>query len=167
MGLGRVISVWVVVCLAFLMIVSTIAVVVHQLAQMGPDLPRYQVTISEKIRALAQAMTHWGPAGKATQAFEQLSHELSQVAQPLSQPAPPQSPLINGEPKPVVVEIARGNNDAIAVLVGFLSPLVDPLLKTGLVAVFVIFILLQREDLRDRLIRLLGSGDLQRTNGSS
>jgi predicted PurR-regulated permease PerM len=37
------------------------------------------------------------------------------------------------------------------------------MLKTGLVAVFVIFILLQREDLRDRLIRLLGSDDLQRS----
>ena len=33
----------------------------------------------------------------------------------------------------------------------------------GLVIVFVIFILLQREDLRDRLIRLAGVSDLQRT----
>jgi hypothetical protein len=93
-------------------------------------------------------MIHWGPVGKATQTFEQLSHELNQVTQPLAQSAPAQSPLGNDEPKPVVVEIARGSKDAITLLIGFLSPLVDPVLKTGLVGVFVIFILLQREDLR-------------------
>jgi predicted PurR-regulated permease PerM len=47
-GLGRVISVLTVACLAFLLIVSAIVVVVHQLAQMGPDLPRFQVTTHRK-----------------------------------------------------------------------------------------------------------------------
>jgi predicted PurR-regulated permease PerM len=65
-GLGRVISVLVAACLAFLLIVSTIAVVVHQLAQMGPDLPRFQVTISDKIRALGQVPAHLGSGWKGS-----------------------------------------------------------------------------------------------------
>ena len=43
------------------------------------------------------------------------------------------------------------------------GPLVKPIATAGLVLVFVIFMLLQREDLRDRIIRLVGSGDVART----
>src|SRR5439155_5357474 len=38
-----------------------------------------------------------------------------------------------------------------------------PLAAGGLVVVFVIMILLEREDLRDRVLRLAGRGDLHRT----
>ena len=44
-----------------------------------------------------------------------------------------------------------------------ITPLVHPLAMTGIVVIFVIFILLQREDLRNRLIRLAGAHDLQKT----
>jgi hypothetical protein len=47
-----------------------------------------------------------------------------------------------------------------------ISPLVHPLATTGIIIIFVIFILLQREDLRNRLIRLAGSSDLQRTTAA-
>jgi hypothetical protein len=47
-----------------------------------------------------------------------------------------------------------------------ISPLVHPLATTGIIIIFVIFILLQREDLRNRLIRLAGSNDLQRTTAA-
>src|SRR6202012_328433 len=45
-------------------------------------------------------------------------------------------------------------------------PLVSPLATTGINVIFVIFILIQREDLRNRLIRLAGSKDLQRTTAA-
>jgi predicted PurR-regulated permease PerM len=44
-----------------------------------------------------------------------------------------------------------------------ISPVVTPLSTTAIVLIVTIFILLQREDLRDRLIRLFGSSDLNRT----
>jgi hypothetical protein len=47
-----------------------------------------------------------------------------------------------------------------------ISPLLHPLATTGIIIIFVIFILLQREDLRNRLIRLAGSRDLQRTTAA-
>jgi hypothetical protein len=44
-----------------------------------------------------------------------------------------------------------------------IQPLLDPLTTLGLILLFVIFFLLERESLRDRVIRLVGSHDLQRT----
>ncbi len=44
-----------------------------------------------------------------------------------------------------------------------IGPLISPLATAGIVIVFVIFMLLKREDLRDRLIRLTGSRGLPRT----
>ena len=42
------------------------------------------------------------------------------------------------------------------------GPLVAPIATAGLVVVFVIFMLLQREDLRDRVLRLVGARDVAR-----
>ncbi len=47
-----------------------------------------------------------------------------------------------------------------------ITPLIHPLTTTGIVIIFVIFILLQREDLRNRIIRLAGAHDLQRTTAA-
>ena len=40
---------------------------------------------------------------------------------------------------------------------GLFGPLIGPVSTAAIVVVFVIFMLLQREDLRDRLVRLLGA----------
>jgi predicted PurR-regulated permease PerM len=42
----------------------------------------------------------------------------------------------------------------------YLSPALSPFATLGIIFVVAIFVLLQREDLRDRLIRLAGAGDL-------
>ena len=55
---------------------------------------------------------------------------------------------------------------ALESLRALISPLLHPLATTGIIIIFVIFILLQREDLRNRLIRLAGSYDLQRTTAA-
>ena len=47
-----------------------------------------------------------------------------------------------------------------------LRPLAAPFTTTGIVVIFLIFFLFQREDLRDRFIRLLGSEDLERTTAA-
>ena len=47
-----------------------------------------------------------------------------------------------------------------------MRPLVSPLTTTGIVVVFLIFFLFQREDLRNRFIRLTGTGDLERTTAA-
>src|SRR3981081_952077 len=67
---------------------------------------------------------------------------------------------------PVPVEVRQPDPGALESLQSLISPLLHPLATTGIIIIFVIFILLQREDLRNRLIRLAGSHDLQRTTAA-
>jgi predicted PurR-regulated permease PerM len=64
------------------------------------------------------------------------------------------------------VEVLQSDPRALESLRSLIAPLVSPLATTGIIVIFVIFILIQREDLRNRLIRLAGSGDLQRTTAA-
>ena len=67
---------------------------------------------------------------------------------------------------PLQVEVRQPDPGALESLRTLISPLLHPLATTGIIIIFVIFILLQREDLRNRLIRLAGSSDLQRTTAA-
>ena len=64
------------------------------------------------------------------------------------------------------MEVLQPDPGALQSLQSLISPLLHPLATTGIIIIFVIFILLQREDLRNRLIRLAGSHDLQRTTAA-
>ena len=64
------------------------------------------------------------------------------------------------------MEVLQPDPGALQSLQSLISPLLHPLATTGIIVIFVIFILLQREDLRNRLIRLAGSHDLQRTTAA-
>ena len=63
----------------------------------------------------------------------------------------------------VPVTIESGPPSAFSLLHQFLGPVLAPFETVGIVIVVSIFVLLQQEDLRDRLIRLFGSSDLHRT----
>src|SRR4029453_9583311 len=76
------------------------------------------------------------------------------------------SPNAPGPPTPVPVEVRQPDPGALESLRTLISPLIHPLATTGIIIIFVIFILLHREDLRNRLIRLAGSYDLQRTTAA-
>src|SRR3954470_14466344 len=72
--------------------------------------------------------------------------------------------LSNGtQEHPVVVELASPNPSVLAVARAVIEPVLGPLETTVIVLIVAIFILMQREDLRDRFIRLFGSTDLHRT----
>ena len=61
------------------------------------------------------------------------------------------------------VEIHQPEPTAVQLAERIVTPVVEPLSTTAIVLIVSIFILLQREDLRDRMIRLFGSSDLHRT----
>ena len=67
------------------------------------------------------------------------------------------------EPDPIPVQIRQPDPAPLQMLQTIVGPLIQPLATTGIVIVLVVFMLLKREDLRDRFIRLFGTGDLHRT----
>jgi predicted PurR-regulated permease PerM len=157
-----------VVVLAFALIFAMGSVLASQLTQLAGDLPRYQSTISEKIQLFRDTT-----AGRGT--LERASGMLKDLSKELDKPKDTASALGNGAlvaPKaaapltPVPVEVLQPDPSAMESLQSLISPLLHPLATTGIIIIFVIFILLQREDLRNRLIRLAGSHDLQRTTAA-
>src|SRR6185437_12442357 len=68
--------------------------------------------------------------------------------------------------RPIPVEVRQPDPGALQVLAALIEPLIHPLTTTGIVVIFVIFILLQQSDLRNRLVRLAGAKDLHRTTAA-
>jgi hypothetical protein len=91
-----------------------------------------------------------------------LSAELSASSNSLA----PQSATGTASGPPVPVEIKQPQAAPLQVLRDVVGPLLPALAATGLVGLFAMLILLQREDLRGRLLRLAGVGDLERTTAA-
>ncbi len=84
---------------------------------------------------------------------------------------PPPPPFVWGQKihpqnKPIPVEVKQPDPGALQTLVALIAPLIHPLTTTGIVIIFVIFILMQSQDLRNKMIRLAGARDLQRTTAA-
>jgi predicted PurR-regulated permease PerM len=150
-----------VVILAFALIFAMGSLLATQLTQLAGDLPRYQSTISDKIQSFRETTASRGTLERASGMLKDLSKELDK-------PKDAGSALGTKAPTltPVPVEVRQPDPGALESLQSLISPLLHPLATTGIIIIFVIFILLQREDLRNRLIRLAGSHDLQRTTAA-
>ena len=152
-----------VVLLAFAFIFAMGSLLATQLTQLAGDLPRYQSTISEKIQSFRDTKAGRGTLERASDMLKDLGKELDKPRDAASSSIVPNAP---GPQTPVPVEVRQPDPGALESLRTLISPLVHPLATTGIIIIFVIFILLQREDLRNRVIRLAGSYDLQRTTAA-
>lgn len=159
----RPLAVIVAVLFAFAVIFSLGALMVSQVNQLAGDLPRYQTTLREKIQSLRGAATGTGTLERASEVLQELGKELDKPNRSTSFPTPATPDAAN---RPIPVEVRQPDPGALQTLVALISPLIHPLTTTGIVIIFVVFILMQREDLRNRLIRLAGARDLQRTTAA-
>lgn len=89
------------------------------------------------------------------------------VAQQGASPAAPGAKAAGavGPQKPVPVEVVD-NKGPIEALAALISPLMHPLATTAMIVIFVAFILAQREDLRNRFVKLVGGRDIPRTTAA-
>ena len=163
--LGRVPAVTLTVLIAFLALLGFAAIIVQEVSSLAQQLPEYRSNLETKIRSLPELVPGGGVFGRLTSMVQELGRELKQTQTQNSMPTSDR-PAIGGSPpestKPVPVEIQRPQFEPLQIVQGIVGPLLPPLALAGLVIVFVIMILLEREDLRDRLLRLAGR-DLHRT----
>jgi predicted PurR-regulated permease PerM len=156
-----------VVVLAFAAILGVGALIGTQLAHLAQNLPGYQTNITEKIHSLRDTTTRKGVVGRAAATLSDLGEEITKstsgTAGSTTTNEPAVLPPSAQQQKPVPVEIRQSNSTPVQLILQVAGPLLQPLATAGIVVVFVIFFLLQREDLRDRFIRLAGARDLQRT----
>jgi len=162
----RVLSVIGVVLLAFLLISAIGGVIATQINQLAGDLPRYQSTMRDKIKSLRGTTATSSTLERAADVLQDLGKELDKPRD-ASPPTPrAQAPAPGQEARPIPVEVRQPPPSALETVAALIAPLLKPLTTTGLTIIFVVFILLQREDLRNRVIKLAGSHDLQKTTAA-
>ena len=158
----RTISVLVVVFIGFSIIFSLGGLMVSQATRLAAKLPGYQQTLSEKIESLRGLMGGSGTLEQASTVLKELKTEL-QHRDAAGRPADSElTRQPSDKPTPIPVEVRQPDPGALSTFGAIIQPLISPLTTTGIVVIFVVFVLLQREDLRNRLVRLAGSADIQR-----
>ena len=155
----RAISVIGVVLLAFSIIFAIGGVIATQMTQLAGELPRYEFNMRAKIQSLRGTAAANNTLERAADVLQDLGKELNKPKERLSAPIA----LPGQDARPIPVEVRQPPPTALESIAALISPLLHPLMTSGIVIIFVIFTLLQREDLRNRLIKLAGSHDLQKT----
>jgi predicted PurR-regulated permease PerM len=164
--MGRLAAVTLTVLIAFLVMLGFAAVVVQELSSLARQIQEYRSNLEAKIRSLPEVVPGGGVAHRLTSMVRELGRELTQSETQTAKSADDRSTLGTSqtEPaKPVPVEIQRPAFEPLQIVQSIVGPLLQPLAMAGLVIVFVVMILLERENLRDRLLRLAGRRDLHRT----
>jgi predicted PurR-regulated permease PerM len=164
--LPRAVAVPIVVVVAFLVLFGLGSVIVSQVTQLAERLPAYQVTMHQKILSLKSATTA-GPLERAADILQGLGKELNRPETKAPTRGPSAAPAPEAEAaRPIPVAVRPPPPTALESITSLIAPLLHPLATVGVVIIFVVFILFQREDLRNRLIKLAGSHDLQKTTSA-
>ena len=161
-GLGHAVSVVVTVALASALVAVIAGVVGYQVLQLINSLPQYQQNIEQKIQTVQDAPS--GPINRLRAVFK----AIEQGGPPINGGA------ADGEASPSGVDAGPGADVLVPAgvepgspatptmtpmsILGYVAgTTLGPLASAGIVMVLVLFILLEREELRTRLLRLLGS----------
>ena len=155
----RVVAVVFSVGLALAIIGGVGALLGSQIVEVAGDLPLYQTTIEKKVDVLRNATL--GRIAEVASRFRGTLGQAGQISPPPASPAGEQA--ARPEQTPVPVEVRRPPPDPVALATRILTPVLHPLAAAAIIFIVAIFILLQQDDLRDRVIRLFGSRDLHRT----
>ncbi len=168
--IGRIAAVLLVVVMIFTATGAAGWMLTRQLVDLATKLPEYKVNIVTKLHAFQT------PKNGAFTKFSQTVDELKKELPGGSAPAIPTITQETGKPRTAVSSPPNAPTEAVSVKVvetskanvfelvqTIITPLLGPLGTAALVLVLVIFMLFEREDLRNRLIRLIGQGRISAT----
>ncbi len=144
-GINRVVAVAVTVIVAFAILGGMLYVVFAQLSDLARELPQYRAQLIHNASRVNGVLR--GGVGRVSTFVAELTRDLNRGA-----------PVVHHVPQVEVVEPPPGSLKALRQV---FMPLAGPIATTAVVIVFVIFMLLRFSDLRDRIIRLLGSRNLR------
>ncbi len=168
--IGRIAAVLLVVALIFTATGAAGWVLTRQLVDLATKLPEYKGNITSKLHAFQTPKN--GAFTKFSQTVDDLKQELPGGSAPpvpvITQEAGKPETAVASPPNPPpqamsvrVVETSKAN--PLELIQTIITPLLGPLGTAALVLVLVICMLFQREDLRNRLIRLVGQGRISAT----
>jgi len=149
-GLRRVPAVLITVVLTFLIIGLVGWIVGAQIHALAQELPTHRKEIDAKIAGLRGDGE--GTIAKLLEMFREIKKGEPKVEAPAAPAA-----------KEMVVVAQSPETSSLELLITAAGPVLEPLAQAGLIVILVIFMLIQREELRNRLIGLLGHGQLTGT----
>jgi predicted PurR-regulated permease PerM len=155
--LGRVPSVLLAVILGLSVVLAIGGVIGSQIATLSTDLPQYASTMEKKVSSVRDFTI-----GRLSQLADKVGRQNEKPGLPSnasSSSSPQTSP--SGAPAPAAAQ-APGSSP-LELVERYISTVLSPFATLGIVFIVAVFALLQKEDLRDRLIRLVGSDDIHRT----
>jgi len=168
--IGRIAAVLLVAALIFTGFAATGWLLTRQLVDLATKLPDYKVNIVTKLQAIRL------PEGGAFAAFsktvEELKNELpggtgaGALPTVVQEPGRPETAVIAPPPPPPAVPVKvveTSPSKPMELIQTMIAPVLGPLGTAALVLLLVIFMLLEREDLCNRLIRLVGQGRISAT----
>ena len=153
-GLPMIASVLTTVTLAFAAIGVFALVVAGQFGDLAQELPKFQGNIVQKLEALQDTGPENGLVARLSRMVAEINSQIAQVV--------PDTGATSGTDGPLAVEVIE-KRGVFATLRDLVLPLISPVATAGLVIVVVVFMLLERGELRDRFIRLVGANDINRT----
>jgi predicted PurR-regulated permease PerM len=157
--MGQLPSIFIAVLFALAALLAVGALIGAQLVQLAGALPQYQEAIEQKIETVQEKTV-----GRADSLMSSAASALQRMAPVRPAPPRPTGRAARNAPQvPQQVEVHEPAPTPVQLAQRALTPAIAPIETTFIVLVVTIFILLQREDLRDRLISLFGSRDLHRT----
>lgn len=153
-GLPMLASVLAAVTLAFALIGTFVLVVAGQIGELAQELPTFQGNIIAKLQVLQDTELANGLVARLSQMVAGINAQIATAV--------PTGGLVIGTPGPLAVEVVV-NRGLFETLRDIVLPLIKPVATAGIVVVVVVFMLLERNELRDRFIRLVGANDINRT----
>lgn len=155
-GIGRALAVVLVTLVALAAGVGVTWSVTRQITSLVDTYPRYEPNINAKIATL-RARGREGLVDKVQLVAQRIANQLDQ-APVVDAPRP------DGGERPQPVKIVEEEGPfGLSDIWSVAGPMLEPLANAGLVLVLMIFMLINREDLRDRVIALVGQVQLAET----
>lgn len=131
-----------------------VIVVAGQLAQLADELPRYQYNMIDKLDDIPVSDSDSGLMSRLSAMMDAITTRLEDNGTIGAGGEADDAPV-----KVEVVEVS-GPGEVFRTM---LLPILAPVAAAGLIVVVIMFMLIEREDLRDRFIRLVGWHDINRT----
>ena len=148
-GVHRVVAVLLVVLLVFSGLGGILWILGQQVGTLANDLPRYRHNIRQKIADI-RVFGRGGSIEKVQETVKDVAEEIQKDERGRVPPKPPAAPARAEQAVPVITLAAIGE-------------FVEKLAMLGFVMVLVVFMLIERQELRNRLIRLFGHGRISIT----
>jgi predicted PurR-regulated permease PerM len=147
-SLPRGVAVGLVIGVALALIAGATALTALQMGALGKELPTHRQNIQQKLRDLRPALVPSGTTREVARLLGMVEVEFDAAAQVIANSSG------KAEPKPTRVAVESEGKGPLSLEA--LTSLAVQLATAALVVILLVFMLLQRHELRDRLLRLMG-----------